>query len=527
LLGGNKVARYHLKEDKAYLDLYPFQKEAVKFLLTQGSGFLWDSPGLGKTRQSIVTARHICHYIERASKEEKGAREGHVLIVCPNALKRWWKKEIRKLYPNEQVLVAGVGGRFKYDAKGRRLEFEMEIPSLAKRGLLPRWTVVHYAGTRVAEDYYKQIPWDVVIIDECHYIKNRNARRTKAVLAITPTFAHRIGLTATPFGTNVADLWSQLRWSAPHVRGLASYWRFFGLFVEFEMDTNNRTGHRYRKILGGKNLELLAEVMAHYGLQRSKKVVAPQLPPITNTYIPLTLEGRQAHVHEALQKGAVEVLIKDTGGKVDEEGDAVITGIVRKGALARLIKMERWLSHPWDFDSGVKGAKLEWLENWMQSNTEPAVIATRFKSTAKHLAKLLGTRAITGDIPQTFRDDIVDDWQKGKKKKDGTEQLYLVGTIHTVGTGLNLERAWTMICFDQVRSPILMEQLRHRIHRITSDHPVEVVHLYVEGTTNELIILSYLRKWRDMEFVKHFMTYLRTGKMPELTINGFTSKAHS
>ena len=54
----------------------------------------------------------------------------------------------------------------------------------------------------------------------------------------------------------------------------------------------------------------------------------------------------------------------------------------------------------------------------------------------------------------------------------------------------------------------MMEQLKHRIHRINSDHPVEIIYPYVEGTTNEIIMKSFTLRLEQMEFVKLFVAYL-------------------
>ncbi len=218
--------------------------------------------------------------------------------------------------------------------------------------------------------------------------------------------------------------------------------------------------------------------------------------------MPLDLTGRQKVVYEALaDKNRQEFAIGHTAP--GEEGG--VTKMVAKNILSRMTKMERWLSDPASIDPGCKGAKLEWLEEWTANYPYPAVIVTRFKSTAKRVAEALKVPVITGDVPIKLRDPIVQKWAQGGE--DAPQ--WLVGTIHTLGTGLNLQRAHTLICFDQVHSPILMTQVRERIHRIVSDHPVEVIYLVVEGTSNEVVYESFHRKWRELEMLKRFILLLR------------------
>jgi len=142
---------------KPTIDLYPFQKEGIQFLIDNAGGMLWDEPGLGKTTQAIVAARELTDEHEP------------ILVVCPNALKSWWRREIKKIFPSDasKIAVAGVGGRFKTDISRMK------------------WVIIHYTGLRMRRKSLPAILWGAVVLDECHYIKNRKAQRTAAVLAVT------------------------------------------------------------------------------------------------------------------------------------------------------------------------------------------------------------------------------------------------------------------------------------------------------------------------------------------------------
>lgn len=468
--------------------LYDYQREAVKWLVQQGRGFLWDAPGLGKTRQLCAAAKHL------ADREP-------ILVVCPNSLKGWWKEEIQTLYPSAQVLVASRAGRFEHSASGRPLSRGgLPLYRIRERNLMPQWVICHYTGLRLSCEQYAAVRWGSVVLDECHYIKNRSAARTKAVMNATPPSAHRLGATATPFSRNPADVWSQLHWMYPGSKALRSYWNFFELFVDYTLEQNQYTGRSYRQVHGGKNLEELARLLAIFGLRRSKAEVAAQLPPITDTHLPLICNGRQREVYEALaDRTEVEFAIRDTSGS-DE-----LTPVIIPNILARMVKLERWLSHPWVFDPGVKGAKFEWLEEWVAGYDEQAVIVTRFKHSAEHIARHLECRAVTGNIPQKLRGPVIKEWQKGA-------QQFLVGTINVLGTGLNLDAAHTLVCYDQMSDAILMEQVRERIHRVTTTHPTQVIYLYCADTINEVTLHSFLNKWNTIQQVRAFLEMLRKRK---------------
>lgn len=482
----------------AYSHLYDFQKDGVDFLTKHGGGFCWDDPGLGKTRQAIVAADILA--------------KSPILIICPNSLKQWWQEEIRNVLPKASIVVAGVGGRF-----GPRNNWPLPKPTGSSK--LAKWWIVHYAGVRLNEAL-QTVPWATVILDEAHYIKNRKSQRTKAVMLITPKYASRIGLTATPFGNNPADLWSQLRWMAPDVRGLRSYWKFFDTFVDHEWEVRGRS--RYRKIKGGKHFKILANVMAGYGVRRGKATVASQLPPITDTIVPLALEGRQRILYNQLKcKANVELSLSNEDG-------SELHRLVIPNVLARMMRMEQALSHPWSMIDSIEGAKLTWLKEWIIGYKQQVVIATRFKASAYRIADWLKSQkwpisqgqgqghatsrpatrcrnAITGDISVGARHSIIKDW------KDGKHQC-IVGTIDTIGIGLSFPEAHSMVLFDILTSVIKMDQVRHRIHRLTSKHPVQIIYPIISGTTNELMLQAFTHKWKQLELVRAFIQHIHQGE---------------
>lgn len=338
------------------------------------------------------------------------------------------------------------------------------------------------------EDHHNYIA-NGVLVSNCHYIKNAKAKRTKAVKLTTPVDAMRIALTATPFSTLVADLWAQLAWVSHEFKmDYLGYWPFYDEFVQYTRVRSRTTGRIYRKPEGIRDKKALATLMAKYGLHRSNERVMPTQD------MPLLLEGRQAVLYGALKK-RVEVAIRDS-----LTGE--ITGVLIRNALARLLYLERCLSCPWTLDSGVAGVKLQWVKEWAEGYPKPAVIVARFKASANRIAKVLGITAVTGDVKNAERNEIISSWQAGK-------QQFLVGTIHTLGTGLNLDRGWAMVFYDSVWSPILMAQARDRINRMTTDHPIQALYLYVKGTTSELVLRSWQRSWDQRRLVMEFLELLK------------------
>ena len=76
--------------------LFPHQRAGVAFLSTARRALLADEPGLGKTAQAI-----------RALKKLSETSDGSLpaLIVCPNTLKKNWKREFARWWPEARLFA--------------------------------------------------------------------------------------------------------------------------------------------------------------------------------------------------------------------------------------------------------------------------------------------------------------------------------------------------------------------------------------------------------------------------------------
>ncbi len=90
-------------------DLFPHQRAGVEFLAAARRALLADEPGLGKTAQAIRALKRL---------HDIGEDVFPALIVCPNTLKKNWKREFEKWWPGVDVQV------IKGTAVQRRNQFE-------------------------------------------------------------------------------------------------------------------------------------------------------------------------------------------------------------------------------------------------------------------------------------------------------------------------------------------------------------------------------------------------------------------
>lgn len=145
-------------EGKSYL---PYQEEGIRAMLGRRGTLLADDMGLGKTVQAIG--------LINADPDIK-----KVLIICPKSLKLNWLNEL------EEWLV-------------KRGTFEVDV--------------VTYEGiTKVGMKFY-----DLLIVDEAHYIKNEGSLRTQRILKAAKWVKRVLLLTGTPMESRPMELWTLLR----------------------------------------------------------------------------------------------------------------------------------------------------------------------------------------------------------------------------------------------------------------------------------------------------------------------------
>ncbi|OCC22364.1 DEAD/DEAH box helicase [Croceicoccus estronivorus] len=173
----------------AQVDLNPHQVEAALFAfkspLSKGA-ILADEVGLGKTIEAGLVL---------AQKWTEGKRR--ILAITPANLRKQWSQEIEeKFFLPTGILEARNYNRLKKE--GVRRPFEQSHIVICS----------YQFAARHAEELMT-IPWDLVVIDEAHRLRNvyrpdnRIGRTLKAALANVP----KVLLTATPLQNSLMELY--------------------------------------------------------------------------------------------------------------------------------------------------------------------------------------------------------------------------------------------------------------------------------------------------------------------------------
>ena len=203
--------------------LRDYQIDGVAFLhelfVYQKGGILGDDMGLGKTVQvaAFLAAAFGKTGDERDAKRMRKMRRApgkpwypRVLIICPGSLIENWRNELSRW---------GWWHTEKFHGSKKEKE---DVLQAATSGRL-EIAITTYSTYRNHQEQINLIPWDCVVADECHQIKEKSSQITQAMDQINSLC--RIGLTGTAIQNKYEELWTLLNWTNPGRFGALFEWK--------------------------------------------------------------------------------------------------------------------------------------------------------------------------------------------------------------------------------------------------------------------------------------------------------------
>ncbi|MBE0508695.1 MAG: DEAD/DEAH box helicase, partial [Marinospirillum sp.] len=186
---GNDVGRISQSLFDASVDLNPHQIDAALFALGNPlvkGVILADEVGLGKTIEAALVLSQ--YWAERRRR---------LIVVCPAALRKQWANELaQKFHLPSQVL----------DARTWREHRKQGVTDPFDQATV---TVVSYNFAARMADKLRLIPWDLVVFDEAHKLRNAHRESHRTGQAIKQAFGpcNKLLLTATPLQNSLMELY--------------------------------------------------------------------------------------------------------------------------------------------------------------------------------------------------------------------------------------------------------------------------------------------------------------------------------
>ncbi|HEY1907899.1 MAG TPA: SNF2-related protein [Myxococcaceae bacterium] len=196
LKGGRATDRLASALSEARVDLNPHQVEAAACALESlpnGGCMLADEVGLGKTIEAgIVLAQLVAE------------GKGRVLVLTPATLRAQWQAELQDKFELESVIVDGRTVRAAHNP------FEQPVPVIASHP---------FAAGRAEQ--IRKVPWDLVVIDEAHRLRNAHRPGNKIARALRDALRERpkLLLTATPLQNELMELFGLLSFLDEQILG--------------------------------------------------------------------------------------------------------------------------------------------------------------------------------------------------------------------------------------------------------------------------------------------------------------------
>lgn len=432
----------------------PYQRAAIAFALGRPNTLIADEMGLGKTIEALG--------VVNADSTVK-----RVLIVCPASLKLNWQREAQRwLTRPMQCEVAGK--TFPGEADVVIINYER----------LGKWE------SELARE------WDLLIADECHYVKNREAKRTKRLFELKAS--RMLFLTGTPIQNRPIELHPIAGHLDPDTFG--DFWTYAKRYCS---PVRSNFGWDFN---GADNLDELHELLrSTVMIRRTKSDVLPDLPPKRRQVIELSSEKMAQLIARETQAwdDHSQVLAELRGrARAPEAGPDTASDDLAQlrqrlnvsfGELSKLRRKTALAKVP---------LVVEHIRNGIESSGKLVVFA-------HHLDVISALAAPFGDMVVTLtgKDSLEQRQACVDRFQDDPFCPLFIGSITAAGLGLSLTAASHVIFAELDWVPAHLTQAEDRTHRIGQESSVLVQHLVLQDSLDARMVRTLIKKQRIVDTV--------------------------
>jgi superfamily II DNA or RNA helicase len=420
----------------------------------RGRALLSDEVGLGKTIEAGLVIKELL---------TRGMVRRFLVLTVPSLVDQW-EEELGEKFNLATVTTNQTAARC--DPRAFWSQNAGIVASLH--------TVKQPAHLEIA----RATKWDILVVDEAHYLRNRDSQAWQAVNALPRQYL--LLLTATPVQNSLEELYNLVTLLQPGQ--LPSPKEFRARFFDAKRPRQPREPEELRRLLGQV---MIRNTRANAGLKlppRRAETVLFEPDEVERAFWG-RWEAEFRQVLRSLTAGEASLwgrLLLQTAGSSPNAWAAALEKFPDLQA-ARNWREQAQLQKSWK-------RKCELIPPLTRAEGG-AVIFTQFLETQAALADFLReagvpTFAINGSTPSPERQPITEEF----RKRGGALILTHSGT-----EGRNLQFSRNLVNFDLPWNPMEIEQRIGRLHRLGQQHPVHI-HNFVQSGTLQAHLLEILQE---------------------------------
>jgi SWI/SNF-related matrix-associated actin-dependent regulator 1 of chromatin subfamily A len=433
----------------------PFQKEGVRIIdRNKGVVLLADDMRLGKTVQTL-------RWLKNSFKQKTP-----VVVVCPSIAKWVWKEQAEDNFGLRATVLEGT--------------------KIKKNLLKKKLIIINYEILWNWLPYLKRRLPKTVIMDECHYIKNPSAKRTKATRRLAKGYVHvddgkdfrkllkgktkerstklkriythrarhLIAISGTPLVNRPAELFPALNILWP--KAFNNFPDFGARYCAPELD---RGAIVYR---GAENLGELHTRLKKLGMIRRLKsdVIKDYKEPCVSV-VPLDIKHPESYYkrHKSFLRAVTKHL------QTQQE---------RMGSYIKLKQLAGELKLP---------SVLEWLGNFLEETNDKIVVFAHHQKVIKAIKQHFKDCAVVidGTISHNKRLQAQTEFAHNKKIR------IFIGNIQACGMAVSLKTADTIAFAELPYTPGDLKQCEDRIFDVSKNKQLFIYHLIAKGTIERIV----------------------------------------
>ncbi len=432
---------------------HDYQKYAIQYIEEHQTAAVLLDMGLGKTSITLTALADLLFDSFEVRK---------ILVIAPlRVAKVTWGAEIEK-WEHLSLLQYSVAVGTE-EERLAALQRKADIYIINRENV--QW-LIEKSG--VLFDF------DMVVVDELSSFKNWQSKRFKAFMKVRPKVKRIVGLTGTPSGNGLMDLFAEFKLLDMGER----LGRFITQYRTAFFSPDKRNGqiiYSYKPLPGAEDAiyDRISDITISMRASDHLK-----MPKLISTQYEVELSEKEREKYDEFKK---ELILQLPEHEVTAANAASLTGKLSQMANGAVYSDDESVSV-------IHDKKLEALEDIIEAaNGKPILVAYWFKHDAERICRRLDSLKV--EYARISSPGSIEMWNKG---------TFAVGLIHpaSAGHGLNLQSGGShLVWFGLTWSLELYQQTNARLWRQgQTSETVVIQHIVTKGTVDEQIMKALKSK---------------------------------